>query len=342
MRTALRRWNVVHIREDVFSVVVGVLHGQTDAHILLHAFQQDHTAIQRCFIPVDIAHIVGQSPLIMEHGFLLFRVFLPLIRKGDFKPSVEISQLAQAAADRIGIEFRFLKDGVIRQKSDTRSMAARCAHPLQGCHRTPRGNLLFLLVIPALKAHAVMAAACAAVHNQPFGKSIDHRGAHAVQAAGIIVILMVKLSARVQAGVDDLHARDAQLRMKIHRNSAPIILDGRAPILVQLNRDARGVSVGHLVNRIVYDLPQQVVQAAGAGRADIHARTHPDRIKPLKHLQHAGGIRFCHEINPPYNRTRIYYIENSPVWQPFQKISHHCRAHPDMERTDNRAWACAH
>ena len=272
-----------------------MLDGQADAHVLLHALQHDDVFIHRRLVPVEVFDVVLKAALVQEDVLLLLRVLLTLIDERDLQPAVQVRQLAQAAAYRLGIEFRLLKDRVVRQERDARAVAAGSAHALECRHRAARGDLLLLGIVIALKAHAVMAAAGAAVHDQPLGERVDYRRAYAVQAAGIIVVLVIELAAGMQLGVDHLHARDAQLRMDIHRHAASIVLDGGAAVLVQLHTDAPGIAVGHLVNRVVHDLPEQVVQAAGARRADVHARTHPDRIEPLEHLEHAGRIRFRHE-----------------------------------------------
>ena len=295
MRAALGRRDVVDIGKDVLRVIVGVLNRQAHAHVVLYAVEHQHVFIQRRFVPVDIAHVIRQPALVHEDGFLLFRVFFPFIDKRDGKPLVQIRQLAQMAADGFGIEFRFFKNGVIRQERHARAMLARRADALQRGHRAPGSNFLFRRIIIAFKAHAVVPAAGAAIHDEPFAQRVDDRRADAVQAAGIRIILMIEFAARVQPGVDHLHARDAQFRVDIDRNAAAVVLHGGAAVLVQLHGDAPGVAIGHLVNRVIHDFPKQVVQTAGACRADVHTRTHPNRIQPFKHLEHAGRIGFRHE-----------------------------------------------
>ena len=174
-------------------------------------------------------------------------------------------------------------------------MLARRADALKRRNRTSGCDFSFFLVVVALKAHAVMSAACAAVYNHPLAQRIDDRRANAMQTAGIRIILMIELTAGVQLGIDDLHAGDAQFRVNIHRNTASVILDRRAAVLMQLYGDASGVAVGDLVDRVIHDLPKQMMQTAGAGRTDVHARTHPNRIQPFKHLEHAGRVGFRHE-----------------------------------------------
>ena len=215
--------------------------------------------------------------------------------------------LAQTAADGLRIELRLLKHGVVRQEGDARAMPPRRCDALKPRHRAAGGDLLFLRIVIALKAHAVFAPAGADLDHQPSRQRIDHRRAHAVQTAGIAVILVVEFAARMQLGKDHLHTGDAQLRMHVHRHAASVVLDGGAAVLVQLHAHAPGKAVGHLVDRVIDDLPKQVMQAAEAGRADVHARTHPDRVKPFKHLEHAGGISLCHENSPPCDSTTPYY-----------------------------------
>ena len=65
--------------------------------------------------------------------------------------------------------------------------------------------------------------------------------------------------------------------------------------MAALLADALQMCIRDSVNRVIHDFPKQVVQTAGACRADVHTRTHPNRIQPFKHLEHAGRIGFRHE-----------------------------------------------
>ena len=60
-----------------------------------------------------------------------------------------------------------------------------------------------------------------------------------------------------------------------------------------------GKAVGGFVDRVVHNFPEQVVQTAGRGGADIHAGTHTDGFQPLQYLNIPGvvGLR-CHEVTP--------------------------------------------
>lgn len=117
-------------------------------------------------------------------------------------------------------------------------MLARRADAFQRRDCSAGGDFLLCRIVVAFKPHAVMPAAGAAIHNKPFAQRVDDRSAHAMQTAGISIILMVELAARMQLGIDDLYARNAKLRMNIHRHAAAVILHGGAAVLMQLNGDA--------------------------------------------------------------------------------------------------------
>ena len=51
-----------------------------------------------------------------------------------------------------------------------------------------------------------------------------------------------------------------------------------------------GVAGQRLVDGVVDDLPDQVVQAALAGRADVHAGALADRLEALEHRDRAGVV----------------------------------------------------
>ncbi len=54
--------------------------------------------------------------------------------------------------------------------------------------------------------------------------------------------------------------------------------------------DFLGVSGEGLIDGVIDDLIDQVMQAHFAGRADVHGRTEPDRLEPLKNLDVFAGV----------------------------------------------------
>ena len=175
-------------------------------------------------------------------------------------------------------------------------MAAGVADLLQRRDRPARVDLARPGILAALIALLIVRVILENVHDQPFGERVYDRRAHAVQAAGIGVVLVVELAARVQLRVDHLDRRYAQLRVNVHGDAAAVVGHGAGAVPAQRDGDLVGIAVGGLVDGVVDDLPDQMVQAARAGRADVHAGAHTHRVQSLEHLYVAGLIflSVCH------------------------------------------------
>ena len=105
------------------------------------------------------------------------------------QPLVQIGQLPQAAADGIVIEMNGLKDTVVRQKADQRAPLPGIAQLLQRLHRMPGGNLARRRIGHAFEAGLIMLKVMEYIHRGPTAQGVDHGRAHAVQTAGIGVVL---------------------------------------------------------------------------------------------------------------------------------------------------------
>ena len=175
-------------------------------------------------------------------------------------------------------------------------MAAGVADLFQRRDRPPRVDLAGLGVLAAFIALLIVRIILKHVHNQPFGERVHDRCAHAVQAAGIGVVLVVELAAGVQLRVDHLDRGYAQLRVDVHRYAAAVVGHRAGAVPAQRDGDLVGIAVGGLVYGVVDDLPDQMMKAARAGRADVHSGAHTHRVQSLEHLYVAGLIFFsvCH------------------------------------------------
>ncbi len=104
-----------------------------------------------------------------------------------------------------------------------------------------------------------------------------------MQAAADVVaaVLAAELAAGVQLRHHDVDGRHTG---GVHRDrdAAAVVADLDATVLEESHLDSGGVSGHRLVDRVVDDLPHEVVQTALAGGADIHARTFADGLQPLE------------------------------------------------------------
>ena len=124
---------------------------------------------------------------------------------------------------------------------------------------------------------------------QPRRQRVDDRHAHAVQAAGDLVAATTELAARVEDGVHDLEGVLAR-RMASHRHAAAVVLDGHLAVVMDRHDDRRREAGHGLVDRVVDDLPHQVVQAALIGRPDVHPGASTDGLETLEDLDAGGGV----------------------------------------------------
>ena len=128
-----------------------------------------------------------------------------------------------------------------------------------------------------------------------------------MQAAGVVVVLMVKLAAGVQFGKNDLKPRDVELWVRVSRHAPAIVPNAGRAILMQGYLHLISKIIGRLINGVVNDFPQQMMQAAGPGGTNVHARTVPDRVQFLEHLnifrcillRHVHSLRDCSRRNRP-------------------------------------------
>ncbi|MNT01495.1 hypothetical protein D3C72_1359630 [compost metagenome] len=126
---------------------------------------------------------------------------------------------------------------------------------------------------------------------QPDRERIDHRHAHAMQAAGHLVGILVEFTARMQLGHDDLGGGNAFGRMDVGRNAASVIRHRHGAIGVQRHRHQIGMTGESLVDGVVDDFIDHVMQAGTViGVADIHAGPFAHGIKALENLDRIGSI----------------------------------------------------
>jgi hypothetical protein len=119
---------------------------------------------------------------------------------------------------------------------------------------------------------------------EPRRQRVGHRRADAVQAARDLVAAAAELAAGVQAGEDELERRDAGLLVDADRDAATVVVDGDDALGIDLHDDLGAVPGERLVDRVVDDLPDEVVQPARARAADVHAGALAYRVEALEDL----------------------------------------------------------
>ena len=141
---------------------------------------------------------------------------------------------------------------------------------------------LLLGVVEGVEFHAPDVPVAAHFDFQPLGKGVGDGRAHAVQAAREGIVVLVELAARVQLRKNDLYARNFGLGVDVGGDAAAVVAHGGAAVLVKDDVDAVRKAVGGLVDGVVDDLPQNVMEAFGARRADVHAGAQAHGLQPFE------------------------------------------------------------
>src|SRR2546423_1426548 len=109
-----------------------------------------------------------------------------------------------------------------------------------------------------------------------------------MEATGDLVAAATELPACVEDGVNDLEGVGSR-RVLAHRNAPAVVLDRDRVVAVDRDGDVVGVARHRFVDRVVDDLPHEVMEAADIGRPDVHPRPSPDGLEPFEDLD-AGSV----------------------------------------------------
>ena len=115
-----------------------------------------------------------------------------------------------------------------------------------------------------------------------------------MEPTGGLICLIVELSTRVQRRQDDTLRRHTLL---VHpdRDTTTIIAHGTCAIRGQRHPYISAVSCQMLIDRVIYDLVNQVIETTLSHRTDVHTRSHTDRLQPLEDRNTRRIILLCHK-----------------------------------------------
>ena len=266
--------DVVGEGEDFFLVIGVILQGEVHHDALDLALALDDL-VDDLLAGVE----VGDEPIeaaVEAVGHPLIGAFVAEIQ---LQLAVEVGQFLEALGQGLVVELAGLKYLLVGQKPYGGAGVLGLADHGQG--GDGRAALVALVVLLAAPAHRDF---------EILRQGVDHRDAHAVQAAGDLVGVVVELAAGMEHGHDHFDGRPAFLGVDVHRNAAAVVRDGDR--VVQVDGDADAVAVaGHgLVDGVIHDFIHEMVQAPDVGGADIHGRALAHGRKPLQDGNGAGVV----------------------------------------------------
>ena len=204
---------------------------------------------------------------------------LALVRERDLEVAVEERHLLQTVVQGVEVVDRGLEDLLVGPEG------GRGARGLGG------SDLLHLSDgLAARELHLVDAAVALDLDDEALGERVHDGDAHAVQATGDLVGVVVELAARVEDRHDDLERGDLLHGMLAHGDAAAVVHDGDGVVRVDGHGDLGAEPGERLVDGVVNDLVDEVVQAARARRADVHARALAHRLEALEDLDLPSAV----------------------------------------------------
>ena len=264
--------DVVGKGDNDLVVTVVVLEGDLRHGVLFGAGHVDDPVVDGGLVAVDVGDKLPDAPGV-AHG-VGDGLLPPAVGDGDGEAGIEEGLLPHPGVEGLVVVLRgFGKHLRVGLEDHVGAGAVSLAHDLHGLGHLAPGKL-HLVDVPVLVDPDL----------QPLAQGIDHRGAHPVEAAGDLVSAAAKLTAGVEDGEDHLQSRFPRLLLNIHGDAPAIVGDGDDVARLNAHLNLGAVAGQGLVDGVVHDLIDQVVQSAGGGGADVHARPFPDCLQPLQHL----------------------------------------------------------
>src|SRR4051812_5409947 len=279
VRAALVRVDVVGEREQRLLVGVVPLQGDLDLADLLRVLDVDDGRMQRLAraLAVQVADEVDDAALVLEARL---EALAALVAEVDLQALREERHLAEALLEDGAVVLDRLEDLEVRQERDARAAAVRLT-PLRELRR---GG-------PALVGLGVLAAVAPDGQVQPLRQRVDDRHADSVETAGDLVApALAELAPGVQDGQHDLGRGTLLLLHRVDGDASAVVGDGHRVVRVDHDLDVVRFAGERLVDSVVDNLVDQVVQPAGAGGTDVHARTLANGLEPLEDRDVLGAV----------------------------------------------------
>jgi hypothetical protein len=253
------------------------------------------TTVDRDRLDVDL----GVGLVEVDVVLIFVRRFEPLVGQRDRQALVEERGLLEPRPDRLEVEVDRLEDVGVRPERDRRTGQLRIGEGLLLGQRRTRHAMV--------EGHPEGVAQLTDLDVQPGRQGVHYGGAHPVQATRDLVPPATELAAGVQLGEHHLHRGHAFAVQHSGGNAAAVVGDGDPAVGPESDVDRVGDAGQRLVDRVVDDLPHEVVQPALTGRPDVHARALAHRLEALEDLdgrcvvrgrvQRVKGINGVTEVN---------------------------------------------
>ncbi len=196
---------------------------------------------------------------------------LALVDEHDPQPLGQERGLAEALDEDLLGPHELVEDLKVGQERDRRPGLLRRAHLLEVGRGLAAGELLVEELATALDLDV-----------EPRREGVDHRDADAVQAAGDLVAVAAEFAAGVELRQHHRHCGEPLVLHHVGGNARAVVGDRDRVVRMQDDFDEVGAARHGLVDGVVDHLEDEVMEAARARRADVHARSQPDWLEAFE------------------------------------------------------------
>ncbi|MNC19049.1 hypothetical protein D3C75_669740 [compost metagenome] len=270
MGPALMRINIIGKRVNVLCIGIVILQSNFHRNHIAGTFHVDGFLVQRFFFLVQILYILNNTAFVFEHirdtgAFIQQRKLNALVKKGQFANACEQC--------RIFKNSRFSENLRIRKKRCCCAGLIRITDNLNIVLRSTASVFLLVSMAVALNGHYYL-----------LGQCIYDGNTYAVQTAGNLITAAAEFTSGMQDSHYNFKRGFLQLHILADRNTPPVINYSNTVIFMNNHLNPVAKTCQRLIDTVIDNLPDQMMQTLGAGRADVHAGTLPDRFQPFKHL----------------------------------------------------------
>src|SRR5450759_1999713 len=275
VRPAVDGVDVVSEAEDILRVCVVVLERDLDRGGVLSPLNIDRAAVEGLLVPVQVTDEGDEPALEIERTFTLS----PIVDQPNPEPLIEVSRLAQALGDGVEVELDRLEDLWVGQECSggALAIALRAEFSDRGGRHAARVLLGPDRAVPG------------GLDTERDRQGVHDTDADTMEAARHLVAAAAEFGAGVEDRMHDLECVLAA-GVATDGHASTVVRHADRAVVEDAGFDVSRVSGHGLVDRVVDDLPNEMVQAADIGRADEHARASANGIEALEDLDALGVV----------------------------------------------------
>ncbi len=271
--------DVVGEAEHRLGVTTRPLHGHLDLGLVGDVLEEGDLAVDRLPLGVEMLDEVDEAARVLEGN--LFDGSSP--RRSWMRNS---TPLLRNAISRTRLWITLMSNSVVSSKMSG-SGQNRNVLPVRFA-----GLPFFSFAVgaPYCERLAPLEAVTGDLDVEPGRQGVDHRDADTMQTTRHRVGALLELASCMEHGEHRRQRGELRLLVPVDGHATPVVLDFRRAVLVEGEIDPVAEAGHGFVDGVVEHLPDEVMQALGAGRPYVHRGTFADCFQTLQNGDVLGAV----------------------------------------------------